>query len=339
MSISVSAFGSHRGKRVDQFRLESATGTRVDIIGFGVAVRDWRVMLPEGPRSVVLGFETFDPYPVHSPYFGSIAGRVANRIAHARFTMDGTEYRLAPNFETHQLHGGAEGIGVQVWDGEIDSAGTAVRFTYFSPDGAMGYPGNVTFTATYRLEGDTLSLDMAAVTDRKTPVSLVQHHYFNLGTDDHVLDHRLRIKSGARTLLDNDLVADGTIVPTRGTDHDFRAFRTLRDARGNPIDYDGNHLLDTGRDLAEPAAEVIGPDGRLSLMLWTDRPGLQVYNSVSCQVPVPGLGGRRYGQYAGLCLEDQMFPNAVNQPHFPDIYITPEKPYRHSCRIAISPIR
>lgn len=335
MSIRISEFGTHEGKRVDQFHLTSDTGVEVDIIGYGVAVRDWRVPVAGGLRSVVMGFDRFADYPAHSQHFGSIAGRVANRIANARFALEGQMVQLAPNLGPHQLHGGVRGLGVQVWEGEADSASNAVRFKLFSPDGDMGYPGNVAFEALYRLAGNRLELTLTGVPDRKTPVSLVQHHYFNLGTGDDVLDHRLSVAADARTVLDENLVADGTIVPVRGTSYDLRAGRALRDQSGAPLDFDGNYCLDTGRDPAMPVAEVLGPDGALRLKLFTDRPGLQVYNSVWCDIPVPGLNGRRYGKYAGLCLEDQMFPNGVNQRHFPDIMVTPEKPYRHHCAIEI----
>lgn len=336
MGIEIKPFGSHEGKRVDQFTLSSATGVAVDVISYGVAVRDWRVPVPGGMRSVVMGFADFADYPAHSEHFGAIAGRVANRIANARFTLDGRTVQLAPNLGPHQLHGGARGLGVQVWDAEPDSAGNAVRFSLVSPDGDMGYPGTVRFEALYRLVGNRLELTLTGLPDRKTPISLVQHHYFNLGTGDDVLDHRLSVAADARTVLDENLVADGKIVPVRGTEYDLRTARVLRRPDGSAQDFDLNYCLDSGRDPALPVAEVLGPDGVLRLKLFTDRPGLQVYNSVWCDIAVPGLNGRRYGKYAGLCLEDQMFPNAVNQRHFPDVMVTPENPYRHHCAIEIA---
>jgi galactose mutarotase-like enzyme len=188
MSVSVEAFGSYKGQQVDQFKLTSDTGVEVDIITYGVAVRDWRVPVAGGKRSVVLGFDNFDDYPAHSPHFGSLAGRVANRISGASFEIDGKTYRVPANQGSNSLHGGPEGLGLVVWNGEADSAGNRVRFTHHSPDGAMGFPGNVDFTAIYTLSGNRLRLELTAVTDKKTPISLVQHQYFNLGTSDDVLD-------------------------------------------------------------------------------------------------------------------------------------------------------
>lgn len=336
MSVAVSAFGEHQGKRVDQFRLTSDTGVEVDIIGYGVAVRDWRVPVAGGLRTVVLGFEEFGAYPKHSPHFGSLAGRVANRIKGASFALDGKTYRLPANEGGLHLHGGPEGLGRQVWQGETDEANTAVRFTYFSPAGAMGYPGNVNFEAYYRLTGNKLRLELRATTDTATPISLVQHQYFNLGTGGDVLDHTIQVNSSAYTELGEDLCPTGAILPSAGTQYDLRAGRTMRDADGKPVAYDIGMVLDTGRKHDEPIATVTGPDDALTLKLWSDRPGLQVYNGVWTDIPVPGLGGRRYGKHSGLCLEDQAFADAVHNPHFPNVIHSPGRPYSHWCEFEIA---
>ncbi|KFC68720.1 Aldose 1-epimerase [Devosia sp. LC5] len=336
MTIAVSTFGEHAGKRVDQFRLVSDTGVEVDLIGYGVVVRDWRVPVAGAPRSVVLGFDNFDAYPAHSPHLGSLAGRVANRIKNASFDLDGKTYNLPANAGNLQLHGGTEGLGRQVWDGEVDEANTAVRFTHFSPDGAMGYPGNVNFTATYRLKGHRLLLELTATTDRATPISLVQHQYFNLGTSADVLDHTIQVNSSAYTQLGEDLAPTGAILPSAGTAYDLRQPRSMRDSNGAPVDYDIGMVLDTGRNHADPIATVVGPDKALTLKLWSDRPGVQVYNGVWTDIPVPGLGGRHYGKHAGFCLEDQAFADAVHNPHFPNVIYSPERPYSHWCEFEIA---
>lgn len=335
MAVNVSEFGEYQGKRVDQFRLTSSTGVTVDIIGYGVVVRDWRVPVAGGERQVALGFDTFAPYPEHSPHFGSLAGRVANRIKDASFTLDGKTYKLPANEGNLHLHGGPEGLGRQVWSGEIDNGNTAVRFTHFSPDGAMGYPGNVNFAATYTLKGNKLRLELTATTDRPTPISLVQHQYFNLGTDELVLDHKLQVNSSAYTELGPDLCPTGAILPSGGTQYDLRQGRTMRDKAGQPVDYDIGLVLDCGRDLSQPVATVTSPEADLALKLWSDRPGLQVYNGVMTNVQVPGLGGRRYPKHSGFCLEDQALADAVHHPHFPNIIYSPDRPYSHWCEIEI----
>ena len=334
---AVKAFGTFEGKRVDQVTLTSDTGVEVDLISWGVVVRDWRVPVKGAPRSVVLGLESFGDYPVHSPHLGSLAGRVANRIGGASFTLDGKTYSLPANEGRAMLHGGAEGLGRQVWGMDINSTGKAVRFSLTSPDGAMGFPGTLALTATYTLTGNRLKLELAATTDRPTPVSLVQHQYFNLGTGADVLDHRYWMAAHAYTETGADLVPTGNILEIApGSDRDFSTPRNLRDAGGKPIGYDGNWVLDAGRDLSKPVAVVTAPDNDLTLKLWTDRPGLQFYNALTTDVKVPGLNGKRYGQYSGFCLEDQAFPDALNHPHFPNIIITPDTPYAHWCEFEIA---
>ena len=121
-----------------------------------------------------------------------------------------------------------------------------------------------------------------------------------------------------------------------GGERDFRTPRKMRDASGKALDYDGNFVLDAGRDPADPIAIVTAPAGDLTLKLWSDRPGLQFYNAVTTNVPVPGLNGKHYGVHPGFCLEDQAFPDALHHPHFPNIIITPDKPYAHWCEFEIA---
>jgi aldose 1-epimerase len=336
--VAVKPFGSFNGKQVDQFTLTSSTGVEVDIINWGVTVRDWRVPVGGAMRSVVLGLERFDDYPAHSPHFGSLAGRVANRIGGARFELGGKTYTVPANEGGNSLHGGPEGLGRQVWDAQPDDAGNAVVFSLTSPDGAAGYPGTLKLKATYRLDGNRLRLDLGATTDKPTPLSLVQHQYFNLGTGDDVLDHTYWFAANAITEVDpGTLIPTGNILETKpGTAWNFRTAKTLRDANGAPVGYDGNMVLDDGRDLADPVAIVTSRTGDLTLRQWTDRRGLQFYNAMMTNAPAGiGLGGRTYGKYSGFCLEDQAFPDAVHHPHFPNIIITPDKPYSHWCEFEI----
>lgn len=333
--IRVQNAGEYDGQRVDEARLVSDTGVEIAFLSWGALARDWRVPAPEGLRPVALGFESFDPYPEHSPHFGAICGRVANRIAGARFTLDGQTHTLPANEGPNCLHGGPEGFSRRVWSMQPDTARNALAFTLVSPDGDSGFPGALTVSATYTLSGNSLELVLEAMPDRPTPVSLVQHHYFNLGTADTVLDHRVRTQASAYSEITGDLLPTGAVLPVADTRYDLRDARTLRDADGTPLDYDINLVLPTRRDPDAPVAIVEGPDGDLTLRIWSDRPALQLYNGVMTDCAAPGIGGRRYGKYSGLCLEDQFYPGALAHPHFPSIIVTPDTPYRHRCVIEI----
>ncbi|WP_159588070.1 aldose epimerase family protein [Chelativorans xinjiangense] len=334
MTDELKKIGTFEGRDVLEATLESETGVSIAVIGYGAVIRDWRVPVEGGMRSVLLGFDRFEDYPDHSPYFGAIAGRVANRIGGSCFTLNGKEYRLPANEGPNHLHGGPKGIGRQVWDME-PLGKEAVRLSLSSPDGQMGYPGTLDIAVTYRLSGNCLRVEFSAETDAPTPVNIVQHNYFNLMGEGNVGSHTLQAPASAYTVPGEGLIPTGEIRPVTGTHLDFRKPRRLSDEAGEPIAYDNNLVLDTGRDLSAPAAVATAPDGSLTLTLKTDQPGLQVYTGDKMNVAVPGLGGRRYPRFGGLCLEDQNFPDAINNPHFPSPVVTPERPYRHWCEIEI----
>lgn len=313
---------------------------RVSFINWGATIRDWRVPTGSELRPIVQGFETFDPYPLHGAYFGAIAGRVANRIGGAAFCLDGRNYTLDRNDGNHQLHGGRGGLSHQIWKMETDTRQNAIQFSLRSPDGDMGYPGEVHFTAIYRLSGNRLTLELTGNPDRPTPISLVQHHYFNLGRTASVQQHVLHLPyCRRRTMTDDERIPTGEIAPVEGTDWDFTTPRQISPLRNAQNRYDGNFVLGENRDPDEPVAILCGEDGALTLRQWTDRPGLQFYNSsLGGDCPFPGLEGRRYGAFSAVCLEDQMFPDAVNQPKFPSIIATPDQPYRHRCAFEIGTV-
>lgn len=330
--------GSVDGVTVEEVALRSQTGVSVAILTYGALIRDWRVSVHGAIRSVVLGFDEFAPYLTHSPYFGAICGRVANRIGKARFDLDGITYVLPANEGPNHLHGGPRGTARQVW--RIAGHGTdSVTLALTSPDQDMGYPGQLDIAVTYTLSDYRLEIDIAAQSDRATPVNIVQHNYFNLAGSGDVLDHRLQLMAGAYTELGEGQIPTGAILPVKGTELDFRDARSLRIADGTPLELDHNFCLNTRRNPAAPAAIVHSPDGALALRLYTDQPGLQVYNSGTLSVPVPGIGGSRYSRFAGLCLEDQNYPDAINHAHFPSSVITPTTPYQHKCAIEIAPTR
>ncbi len=328
--------GTYQGETVEEITLVSDTGVELAILTYGALIRDWQVPVGGAMRSVVLGFDDFAPYPDKSPYFGAICGRVANRVGGARFTLDDKTYALVPNEGENQLHGGPGGFAKRVWS-VADQSPDSVTLILSSPDGDMGYPGVLEASVTYRLQGYRLDIDFSAQTDTRTPVNIVQHNYFNLmGTGD-VLDHGLEIMGSAITELDEAQIPTGAILPVAGTHLDFSAARSMRGDDGSAIRIDQNYALATGRNGETPVARLTAPDGSLVLSLYTDQPGLQVYNAYKIDPPMTGRDGATYSAFSGICLEDQGFPDAINHSHFPTTIIGPDAPYRHRCGIEIAP--
>jgi aldose 1-epimerase len=327
----ISVFGSHEGTDILEITIRSEAGAQARIITWGAAVRDLVVPAKTGPQRVVLGFEDFAHYAAHSPHFGANAGRVANRIGHGRFTLDGVAYELDRNQQgVHTLHGGTHGFSKRLWS-IVSHDSRAVTLAIVSEDGDMGFPGRLIASCAYTLlEPATLHIVFTAVTDKATPVNLAHHSYFNLDGSPDILDHHLLIAGDFYTPTDDDLIPNGEVLAVALTPYDFRNDRPIRlDTPQGPARYDTNFVLRSAATLGH-AATAWSPKSGVTLEAWTTEPGLQFYDGAKLNSPVPGLGGARYGPNAGFCLEAQRFPDAVNKPHFPSTILRPGEVYRQT---------
>ena len=328
--MSPKAFGAIDGAPAFEVEIASKAGASAKILTWGAVIRDLVVPTAKGPQSVTLGLNTLEDYVAHSPHFGAVAGRFANRIANGRFVLDGVEYALdrKPG-QKHMLHGGTKGFGHRLWKlGAYDDS--SVELTLESPDGEAGFPGALTATCLYRmLEPATLRVELSAVADKPTVVNLTQHAYFNLDGSTDILDHQVTLFADFYTPADAELIPTGEIRAVAGTPYDFRAERPVRNAGGTK--YDTNFVVShwPGADGLAPVARVRSPRNGLTLSLHSTEPGVQLYDAATLDCPVPGLNSARYGAHAGLCLETQAFPDSPNPRHFTDCVLRPGSEYRH----------
>jgi aldose 1-epimerase len=313
-----------------EVEIASAAGARAKILSWGAVLRDLVVPTASGPQRVTLGLNSIADYRAHSPSFGAVPGRFANRIANAHFTLDGVGYDLATKpGEKHTLHGGPAGFGKRIWKlGEHTE--TSVTLTLASPDGEAGFPGDLTAICVYRfVEPATLRVELSATCDRPTVINLTQHAYFNLDGSADVRDHELKLDCDFYTPTDADLIPTGEIRAVAGTPYDFRQARTVRNASEQTYDTNFVAALAPGSDGLARIATLRSPRNGLTLELHTTEPGVQVYDAAKLNCPVPGLDGAHYGPHAGLCLEPQAFPDSPNRRHFTDVVLRPENEYRH----------
>jgi aldose 1-epimerase len=344
--MNIRGFGSLGRTPVEEIALRSDTGAEAKIISYGAAVRDLVVPRRDGaPQRVVLGLERLEDYVAHSPYFGAIVGRYANRIAGGAFRIGERLHRLSINEAPNHLHGGVAGFSKCVW--QVAGGGASwVALTLFSPDGDQGYPGNLTATCVYRLEESTLRIELSAVADAVTPVNLCHHSYFNLDGAPNILDHNLELAADFYAPVDDKLIPTGEIRAVRGGAYDFRAPRPVRcmGTDASAFRYDINVVLRRDRvapsPLPGPPVAYAGMLGSavsgVTLEVWTSEPGLQFYDGHLLDLPVAGLDGRRYGPYAGLCLEPQHFPDSPNHPYFPETLLRPDEVYRQTTEYRFS---
>ena len=274
--MSVEVFGRlPDGQAVERVTI-SGGGLTARVMGWGAALQDLR--LAGHPAPLVLGFETFEAYPAHSPHFGATAGRCANRIGHARFVIDGVTFETDKNFlGAHTLHGGRAGTGKRVWR-LADHSATSARFVYRAADGEMGFPGNLDMSCTYLvLPEGRLVIEMLAETDRPTLCNLAHHSYFNLddGGRSDVLDHSVRIDAEAYLPVNDQMIPTGHVVPVEGTDFDFRSSRKIRNGAGEAHrSYDHNFCLSACRTGLRRVAAARGAHSGVELEVWTTEPGV-----------------------------------------------------------------
>ena len=339
--IERAPFGQADGKDVELFTLTNANGLVLKVMTYGAAIT--QLWLPDrhGARAdVVLGFDDLAGYVKANPYFGVTVGRVANRIRNGTFTLGDKAYQVAGNDHGHHLHGGVKGWDKVVWTGRplpsSSGDGPALELRYVSKDGEEGYPGTVTAGVTYTLtNANQLKITMGATTDRTTLVNMAQHSYFNLAGQGAgtVADHLLQLHASAYTPGD-PVVPTGEVRGVKGTPFDFTAAkpvgRDLKAAGGAPIGFDHNFVVDGAPSALRRVSWLKDPASGRVLRLEANQPGVQFYTGNFLDGPEIGKGGHPCGQYAGLCLETQAFPDAVNVPAWRDqVILSPGQNYAH----------
>jgi len=290
---------------------------------------------------VVLGFDDVRGYETraNNPFMGATVGRVANRTAGARFTLDGVEHVLDANEGEHHLHGGRRTSFDRIlWDVLADTP-TSTRLGCVSPDGDAGYPGTLTVEAEFTVDAGELTITYRARTDRRTPVNMTQHAYFNLAGEAgaRIDEHVLTVDASAWTPVDDGLIPTGERADVTGTPFDLRDGRRLGDgiarlaADGLADGYDHNLWLAGEAGVLRDVARVDEPTTGRRMVLASDQPCLQVYSGNRLGRST-GRGGVVFPVHGGLCLEPQHAPDSLHRPEWPSIVIGPAQPYEHRIR-------
>lgn len=339
MSIEKSVMGrTPEGVEVDLYTLANAHGLKARVMTYGATLIALEAPDRHGKcENVTLHLESLDGYLRGHPFFGSIAGRYANRIAKGRFTLDGQGYQLATNNNNlNHLHGGKRGFDKAVWKAvshqQHDSA--ALELTLISPDGDQGYPGQLTAKVDYILTDDNrLLMDYTATTDKPTILNLTNHTYWNLGGihSGDILKHELYLNADRYLPVDAGLIPTGEIRSVKGTPMDFTTPATV----GSRIDqvkpgYDHCYVLCKGPgEITSLAARVYDPASGRMMEVFTTQPGVQLYTGNFLDGKL-GAEGASYTKHYALCLETQHFPDSPNNPGWPSTVLRPGEIYRQT---------
>ena len=330
------------GEQIGLYTLSNKKGMEVAITNFGATVVVLKVPDRAGKLAdVVLGFDTLQGYENGTAYFGATVGRYGNRIGGGKFSIDGKTYTLPKNNGDNTLHGGITGFNKKVWMArEIASKdGESLEMSYSSADGEEGFPGNLSVKVVFTLptDGNELTIDYTATTDKATVLNLTNHSYFNLAGEGNgdILDHVLTLYAKQFTPVDKTLIPTGELRDVAGTPLDF----TRATAIGKRINesyeqlvfgkgYDHNWVIASdGRKGLTLAAEAYDPKSGRTLEVLTTEPGVQFYSGNFLDGP-KGKGNKAYGQRAAFCLETQHFPDSPNHPNFPSTLLKPNSVFR-----------
>ena len=332
------------GKETMLCILTNNKGAELTITNYGAKIVSLMVPDRSGKLTdVVTGHNSLDDYLVsEEPYFGAICGRYGNRIAKGTFTLDGIVYdKLAINNGPNSLHGGLKGFNSVVWDANQTDDQT-VELKYTSADGEEGFPGTLQTTVTYHLTDDNEVVIMyQAVTDKPTVLNLTNHSYFNLSGNPSkaATDHILYVNADNYTPVDSTFMTTGEIVTVKDTPMDFTTPKTIgQDITNfdfvqlkNGNGYDHNWVLNTNGDIAQLAAKLTSPESGITLEVYTNEPGIQVYTGNFLDGTVTGKKGITYNQRASVCLETQHYPDSPNKPEWPSVVLEPGQTYNSEC--------
>jgi len=326
-------------KPVDLYILTNKNGLEMSVTNFGAKIVSLHVPDSKGKMiDVVLGHNNINEYLVSKEqYFGGVCGRVGNRIAKGRFTLDGKEYQLAVNNGPNHLHGGLKAFNAVVWDAQQTDDQTIV-LTYVSPDGEEGFPGTLTTRITYTLTDDNaVEIDYEAQTDQPTILNLTNHSYFNLsGAGDPTIgDHLLTINADTYLPTDNTNIPYGDPAPVAGTPMDFRTphaigerieedFQQLIFGKG----YDHNYVLNKNDNELSFCAKAVSPKTGIVMDVLTTEPGVQLYTGNWMTGEFVAKNGQRYPMRSAFCLETQHYPDSINQPKYPTVALRPGETFK-----------
>jgi aldose 1-epimerase len=345
LMVKQEAFGSlPDGRTVELYTLTNARGMEVRIMTYGGIIVSVQAPDKNGHfAEITLGFDTLASYVAKNPFFGALVGRYGNRIGDAKFTIDGTEYRLARNDGANSLHGGLKGFDKVLWQAQsfqkTGEAGLVLKYT--SADGEEGFPGALQVTVTYTLnDNNVFSLDYRATTDKPTPVNLTNHTYFNLSGEGSgsILGEELMLNADHYTPVDAALIPTGKIASVKGTPLDFTT-PTAIGARINDkfeqlvfgMGYDLNFVINRHGPGLTLAARVYDPASGRVLEVDTTEPGVQLYTGNHLS-GVHGRHGHVYNARDAFCLETQHYPDSPNKPNFPSAILGPGQTY-HSTTV------
>ncbi len=333
MKIEKKLFGHFDNQPVELISLSNANGFLVKVMPYGATLVSIFVPDKSGKlKDCLIGFDTFDEFLTPHPCMGVVVGRYANRLKNGIYHIDNQEFKTSINWKSHTLHGGNMGFDKKLWkiqsEEMMDDKIASVQFFYWSKDGEEGFGGNLKTTVTYSItEDNELKINYEAQTDKSTVINLTNHAYFNLANSGGIENHFLQLNADKFTEADEDLIPTGKLKSVKNTALDFINPKKIgQGIRKNQGGFDDNFCINQADGTLRKAAELFDPESGRVMETWTTEAGIQVF-TLNFDGSTTGKGQNIKG-YFGVCLETQNYPDAPNQPDFPNAILRPDETFR-----------
>jgi aldose 1-epimerase len=340
--VSVQSFGKMPdGRNARIFTLKNRAGMTARVTEYGATLTELHAPDKAGRlANVTLGFDNLAQYLDRHPAFGATIGRYANRIAGAKFPLEGKEIRVTQNSGKNHIHGGRMGFAKILWKGTA-GPDNSVTMSYVAADGEEGFPGELTVRVRFTLtDRNELRIDYTALTTRTTVVNLTNHGYFNLSGRGDILDHELTLFADRYTIPGPGLIPTGEIAPVQGTGLDFTKSRKIgeriREFYEETGGYDHNYVVNGKPGKLRIAARIHDSKSGRVMEVLTTEPGIQLYTLNGANTDLTGTGGVRYHRHAGFALETQHYPDSPNHPDFPSTTLRPGETFRSTTLLRFS---
>lgn len=321
------------------YSIKNKNGIEIQFTEKGGKLMAYKIPTSKGVIDIMLGYSSYPKSEQGDVYFGSICGRVANRILGGAFTINGKSFQANQNVGTNTLHGGEDGFWNRVWNVKKEDE-NSYALSLESPNLDQGFPGDLSAKAVYTLTNNNeLIIDFTATANKDTIVNLASHPYFNLKGEGNgnVLDHLLELNAQKYTPMSNEFVPTGELQEVTNTPFDFTKPKALNKAVHSPHPQielagqgvDHNFVLNKPLNEFGLAAIVTHPKSPITLKVYTTQPGLQVYLAMHFNNSEVGKQGKPYAKYGGIALEAQNFPDAIHHSHFPSPVLRKGEVYKH----------
>lgn len=312
--IESEKFGLIDGQVVYLFRLVNNERTSVEIISYGATIKSINIPDEKGKiKNIILGYDRPEDYLSDKNYLGATIGRYANRISNAAFVMDGKSYSLHKNDGANCNHGGFSGFNKKLFDHKIENG--KLILSVESKDGEGGFPGNMMLTVSYQLTNkNELFINYHVSTDKKTPVNITNHAYFNLSGKETILDHQLKIESDMLLESNDNYLPTGVYIDVKDNPgFDFREFKVIGENMNLKKErikgYNSYFISRRNERSLKRLAILKSRESDTQVEFFSTMPGIMIYTGDY----LSGL----YRPFSGVSLEAHYYPDSPNRPHFP----------------------